>query len=55
VADVIREIAARQRAEGFPGRSAEELSAEKEAQLEEDLERDRKLEAARGTPHTVRP
>jgi hypothetical protein len=47
LADVIREIAAEQRASGFPGRSAEELRAEDDARLAEDAERDRELDAAR--------
>src|SRR4051812_27929648 len=47
LADVIREIAAEQRARGFPGRSAEELRAEEDARLAEDAERDRELDAAR--------
>jgi hypothetical protein len=47
LADVIREIAAEQRSRGFPGRSAEELRAEDEARLAEDVERDRELDAAR--------
>jgi hypothetical protein len=46
LADVVREIAAEQRARGFPGRSAEELRAEEEASLAEDAERDRELDAA---------
>ena len=45
--DVIREIAADQRARGFPGRSAAELQAEDDARLDEDVERDRELDAAR--------
>jgi hypothetical protein len=48
LADVIREIAAEQRARGFPGRSAEEIQAEEEANLTADAERDRELGAARG-------
>jgi hypothetical protein len=47
LADVIREIAAEQRARGFPGRSAAHLRAEEDARLAEDDERDRELEAAR--------
>jgi hypothetical protein len=47
LADVIREIAAEQRARGFAGRSAADLRAEDEARLDEDAERDRELEAAR--------
>jgi hypothetical protein len=47
LADVIREIAAEQRASGFPGRSAEDLQAEDDARWEEDAERDRELDAAR--------
>lgn len=47
LADVIREIAAGQRARGFLGRSAADLDAEVQAQLDEDVERDRELNAAR--------
>ena len=47
LADVIREIAAEQRARGFLGRSAEDLCAEDDASLAEDAERDRELDAAR--------
>jgi hypothetical protein len=47
LADVIREIAAGQRASGFLGRSAAELRAADDAQLEEDAERDQDLNAAR--------
>jgi hypothetical protein len=47
LADVIREIAAEQRARGFPGRSAAELQVEEEANLAEDVQRDRELDAAR--------
>jgi hypothetical protein len=47
LADVVHEIAAEQRARGFPGRSAEELRAEEEDRLAEDAERDRELDAAR--------
>jgi hypothetical protein len=47
LADVIREIAAEQRARGFPGRWAGDLSAEEDARLDEDAERDRELDAAR--------
>lgn len=36
LADVIREIAAEQRARGFPGRSAADLRAEDEARQDED-------------------
>jgi hypothetical protein len=52
LADVIREIAAEQRARGFPGRSAAELRADEDARLAEDAERDRELDSARraGTP-----
>jgi hypothetical protein len=38
LADVIRELAAEQRARGFPGRSAEDLRAEDDARLAEDAE-----------------
>lgn len=48
LADVIREIAADQRARGFPGRSAEELRAEEDARLAEDAQRDEEMDAARG-------
>ncbi len=47
LADVIREIAAEQRASGYPGRSAADISTEEAERLEEDAERDRELEAAR--------
>jgi hypothetical protein len=47
LADVAREIAAEQRARGFPGRSAADLRAEEDARLEEDAERDRELDGAR--------
>ncbi|MEX0702030.1 MAG: hypothetical protein WD069_08035 [Planctomycetales bacterium] len=47
LADVVREIAAEQRARGFPGRSAAELRAEDDARLAEDAERDQELEGAR--------
>src|SRR5688572_23004134 len=51
LADVIREIAAEQRSCGFPGRSAEDLRAEDDSRLAEDVERDRELDAARrGAP-----
>jgi hypothetical protein len=49
LADVIREIAAEQRARGFPGRSAADLRAEDDARSDEDAERDRELDAARRT------
>jgi hypothetical protein len=48
LADVLREIAAEQRARGFPGRSAADLRAQDDARLAEDDERDRELDAARG-------
>ncbi len=47
LADVIREIAAEQRARGFPGRSEEDLRAEDAARLAEDAKRDRELDAIR--------
>jgi hypothetical protein len=47
LADVIREIAAGQRARGFPGRSAEELLADEDARLMEEADRDQELDAAR--------
>src|ERR1700680_1045825 len=47
LADVIREIAAEQRARGFPGRSRADLQAEGDARLAEDAERDTELDAAR--------
>jgi hypothetical protein len=47
--DVIREIAAEQRSRGFTGRSAADLRAEDDVLQEEDAERDRELDAARGT------
>lgn len=48
--DVIREIAAEQRARGFPGRSAEEMRAEEDARSAEDSERDGELNSARKGP-----
>lgn len=47
LADVIREIAAGQRARGFPGRSAAELRDEDDARQAEDEERDREQDVAR--------
>ncbi len=47
LADVLREIAAEQRARGFVGRSPEEIHAEEDARQAEDDERDRELDAAR--------
>jgi hypothetical protein len=47
LADVIREIAAEQRARGFPGRSEAEVLAEDNAAINEDAERDRELDTAR--------
>jgi hypothetical protein len=47
LADVIREIAAEQRARGFPGRLAEDVRAEDDARMAEDADRDRELDAAR--------
>ncbi|MBI3822867.1 MAG: hypothetical protein HY289_09350 [Planctomycetes bacterium] len=47
LADVMREIAAEQRARGFPGRSAEDLRAQDEARQADDAERDLELDAAR--------
>jgi hypothetical protein len=44
LADVVREIAAEQRARGFPGRLAEDLRAKDDARLDEDTERDRELD-----------
>ncbi len=55
LADVVREIAAEQRARGFPGRSAAELRAEDDARLAEDAERDRELDAARHSTSTGGP
>lgn len=50
LADVIRQIAADQRARGFPGRSADQLRADEEASQGEDADRDRELNAARRAP-----
>jgi hypothetical protein len=50
LADVIRQIAAEQRARGFPGRSAADLCAEDDARLADDTERDQELDAARRAP-----
>ncbi len=47
LADVVREIAADQRARGFPGRSAAEMLAEDEACLAEGAEREQELDMAR--------
>jgi hypothetical protein len=47
LADVIRDIAAGQRARGFPGRSTEELRAEEDERIAEDAERDAELDSAR--------
>ncbi len=47
LADVIREIAAEQRARGFPGRTAEEIAAWEAERASDDEERDRELDAAR--------
>src|SRR5215217_2452318 len=55
LADVIDEIAADQRARGFPGRSAAEIQADEEARQTEDEERDRELDAARGAPPSGGP
>jgi hypothetical protein len=49
LADVLQELAAEQRARGFPGRSAAELRADEDASLDEDAERDQELDAARRT------
>ena len=48
LADVIREIAAEQRARGFLGRSAEELIDEDIQRQADDTERDNELDASRG-------
>ena len=50
LAEVVREIAAGQRARGFAGRSAEDLRAEDDARLADDAERDAELETARRQP-----
>ncbi len=47
LADVVREIAAGQRARGFAGRSAEKIQSEETARQEEDSARDEELERAR--------
>jgi hypothetical protein len=47
LADTVREIAAEQRARGFPGRSARDLRTEEDVCLAEDVERDRELDSAR--------
>ena len=49
LADVIGEIAAGQRARGFPGRSAAEIQADEDVRQAEDNERDRELDLARRT------
>ncbi len=48
LADVMREIAADQRARGFEGRSEEELRADEDACIAEDEARDLLLDSARG-------
>jgi len=53
--DVIREIAAEQRARGFPARSAAHLCAEDDARLAEDNTRDEELDAARSGPSSGGP
>ncbi len=50
LADVIREIAAEQRARGYPGRSSRDLQAEEDALHAEDEARDQELDSARGVP-----
>jgi hypothetical protein len=55
LADVIREIAAEQRARGFPGRSAEDVRAEDDARHVQDAERHRELDAARHAVSSGRP
>ncbi|OGS13352.1 MAG: hypothetical protein A2234_04315 [Elusimicrobia bacterium RIFOXYA2_FULL_58_8] len=55
LADVIRQIAADQRARGFPGRSAAELRVEEEASEAEGADRDRELDAARRVPSPEGP
>lgn len=55
LADVVGEIAAGQRARGFPGRSAADLRAEEVAAADEDAARDRELDAARGAGPTGGP
>lgn len=55
LADVVREIAAEQRAQGFPGRSTQQLLAEEDEALEEDARRDLLLEGARRNPSAGRP
>jgi hypothetical protein len=47
LSDVVREIAAGQRARGFAGRSAEEIEAEETARQADDSARDEELESAR--------
>ncbi len=47
LSDVIREIAAEQRARGFPQPVGGRPAAEDDARMDEDVERDRELEAAR--------
>jgi hypothetical protein len=49
LADVIREIAAGQRAGGFPGRAAADVRADDEASQAEDADRERELDAASRT------
>jgi hypothetical protein len=49
LADVVRELAAEQRARGFPGRSAADIRAEDQERQGEDAERDRELDAVSET------
>jgi|688.fasta_scaffold686174_2 hypothetical protein len=47
LSDVVREIAAGQRARGFAGRSADEIQEEESARQADDAARDEELESAR--------
>ncbi len=55
LADVIREIAAEQRARGFLGRSAADLTSDEEEIQAEDSEHDRELDAAHREEYRERP
>jgi hypothetical protein len=49
--DLLREIAAEQRARGFPGRSAQEIRDEDDSRQHDNSERDRELDSARRVTH----
>ncbi len=55
LADVIQEISFEQRSRGFAGQSAQDLRAQQDSDVDEDTERDRELDAARGRTSTGGP